>query len=120
MSEQTGFRFMVSVFQVSVQSIGSTAQSNGSVRFDSVKPSQLSSTRLTQSTQRVNSVNPGDSVHSVNIFGVTTLEIWLVRCRSRLGFGSWFLCCISKTRHGWNRRTMKSRVLSGRSVARKT
>ncbi|KAM0004386.1 hypothetical protein Hdeb2414_s0245g00846401 [Helianthus debilis subsp. tardiflorus] len=28
--------------------------------------------------------------------------------------------CISKTRHGWNRRTMKSRVLSGRSVSRKT
>ncbi|KAJ0549593.1 hypothetical protein HanHA300_Chr07g0235561 [Helianthus annuus] len=23
--------------------------------------------------------------------------------------------CIYKTRHGWNRRTMKSRVLSGRS-----
>ncbi|XP_035842130.1 uncharacterized protein LOC110896620 [Helianthus annuus] len=28
--------------------------------------------------------------------------------------------CISKTKHGWNRRTMKSRVLSGRSVFRKT
>ncbi|KAJ0501858.1 hypothetical protein HanRHA438_Chr11g0507651 [Helianthus annuus] len=27
--------------------------------------------------------------------------------------------CISKTRHGWNRRTMKSRVLSGRSFSRR-
>ncbi|KAJ0449051.1 hypothetical protein HanRHA438_Chr17g0833841 [Helianthus annuus] len=26
--------------------------------------------------------------------------------------------CISKTRHGWNRRTMWSRVLSGRSISR--
>ncbi|KAJ0805284.1 hypothetical protein HanPI659440_Chr02g0048121 [Helianthus annuus] len=29
-----------------------------------------------------------------------------------------FSGCISKTRHGWNRRTMKSRVLSGRSISR--
>ncbi|KAM0057375.1 hypothetical protein Hdeb2414_s0005g00157471 [Helianthus debilis subsp. tardiflorus] len=28
--------------------------------------------------------------------------------------------CFSNTRHGWNRRTMKSQVLSGRSVSRKT
>ncbi|KAM0031038.1 hypothetical protein Hdeb2414_s0017g00503941 [Helianthus debilis subsp. tardiflorus] len=27
--------------------------------------------------------------------------------------------CISKTRHGWNRRTMKSRVLSGRSISKR-
>ncbi|KAJ0549980.1 hypothetical protein HanRHA438_Chr07g0302671 [Helianthus annuus] len=27
--------------------------------------------------------------------------------------------CISKTRHGWNRRTMKSRVLSGCSTSKR-
>ncbi|KAJ0611884.1 hypothetical protein HanHA300_Chr01g0020881 [Helianthus annuus] len=27
--------------------------------------------------------------------------------------------CISKTRHGWNWRTMKSRVLSGRSISKR-
>ncbi|KAJ0433290.1 hypothetical protein HanIR_Chr17g0868631 [Helianthus annuus] len=34
------------------------------------------STRSTWSTQRVDSVNSVDPVDSVNIFGVTTLEIW--------------------------------------------
>ncbi|KAM0014511.1 hypothetical protein Hdeb2414_s0035g00729531 [Helianthus debilis subsp. tardiflorus] len=35
------------------------------------------------------------------------------RSRKLASFAQEYSGCISKTRHGWNRRTMKSRVLSG-------
>ncbi|KAF5781826.1 hypothetical protein HanRHA438_Chr11g0501191 [Helianthus annuus] len=41
------------------------------------------------------------------------------RSRKLASFAQEYSGCISKTRHGWNRGTMKSRVLSGRSTSKR-
>ncbi|KAF5772930.1 hypothetical protein HanRHA438_Chr13g0593681 [Helianthus annuus] len=84
---------------------------------DSVKPSQLGqpgqlrvstqSTQLTRSNQSTVLANTVECTLASRALETTS------RSRKLASFAREYSGYISKLRHGWNRRTMKSRVLSG-------
>uniref|UniRef100_A0A251T892 Uncharacterized protein n=1 Tax=Helianthus annuus TaxID=4232 RepID=A0A251T892_HELAN len=96
--------------RISGSGIGST-RSN---RVNSVNPGQHSeSTQLTRSTQSNGSMNTVECTLASRALETTS------RSRKLASFAQEYSGCISKTRHGWNRGTMKSRVLSGRSTSKR-